>query len=41
MILPFLVLYTLGFLWVGGLTMLEAALAVRGGTAPGTPDSHA
>lgn len=41
MILPFLVLYTLGFLWVGGLTMLEAALAIRGGTAPGTPDSHA
>jgi hypothetical protein len=30
LILPFLVIYTLGFTWVGGLTMLQALLAARG-----------
>ena len=29
LIVPFLVIYTLGFMWVGGLTMLQALLAAR------------
>jgi cellulose synthase/poly-beta-1,6-N-acetylglucosamine synthase-like glycosyltransferase len=29
LIVPFLVIYTLGFMWVGGLTMLQALLATR------------